>query len=140
MKISLGIVDDHHLFLKSLSMLLESFADCQVLVQATGAKELMEKMKLLKKLPDIMLIDVNMPDIDGIDTALWLRKEYPEIKLVALSSSNEEKTILKMMSAGCCAYFLKDTHPNDLEKALHEIALSSFQVQSLIPFSENLLD
>jgi DNA-binding NarL/FixJ family response regulator len=62
-----------------------------------------------------------MPVMDGIATATWLNEHYPAIKLVALSMNDTDKIIINMIKAGCCAYLLKDTHPNELEKALNEI-------------------
>jgi len=69
---------------------------------------------------------VNMPVMDGIATATWLNENYPEIKLVALSQNDGDKAIIDMLKAGCCAYLLKDTHPNELEKALNEIYEKGF--------------
>ncbi len=59
--------------------------------------------------------------MDGIATATWLNKDFPSMKLVALSQNDSDKTIINMIKAGCCAYFLKDTHPEELNKALDEI-------------------
>ena len=121
MKISIGIVDDHQLFLKSLCMMLQSFNNYDVVIEAANGKDLQEKMSAVKTKPEIMLIDVNMPVMDGIATAAWINQNYPSVKLVALSQNDGDKTIIGMIKAGCCAYLLKDTHPNELEKALHEI-------------------
>lgn len=126
MKIRIGIVDDHQLFLKSLSLMLRSFNNYDVVVEAVNGKNLQEKMNDIKKFPEIMLIDVNMPVMDGIATATWINQNYPSIKLVALSQNDGDKTIIGMIKAGCCAYLLKDTHPNELEKALHEIYTKGF--------------
>ena len=120
MKISIGIVDDHQLFLKSLCMMLQSFNEYDVVIEAANGKDLQEKMSTTT-IPEIMLIDVNMPVMDGIATATWINQNYPSVKLVALSQNDGDKTIIGMIKAGCCAYLLKDTHPNELEKALHEI-------------------
>ncbi|HXS58537.1 MAG TPA: response regulator transcription factor [Hanamia sp.] len=125
MKISIGIVDDHQLFLKSLGLMLESFKEFNVVVMAVNGEDLKKKLSK-NNLPEIMLIDVNMPVMDGIETAKWLSQNYPEIKLVALSMNDSDKTIIAMIKAGCCAYMLKDTHPNELEKALTEIHLKGF--------------
>jgi DNA-binding NarL/FixJ family response regulator len=62
-----------------------------------------------------------MPVMGGIETAEWIARRYPKIKLVALSQNDGEKAIIGMIKAGCCAYLLKDTHPDELEKALNEI-------------------
>jgi DNA-binding NarL/FixJ family response regulator len=148
MKISIGIVDDHQLFLKSLSLMLQSFNIYEVVIEANNGKDLQEKMSFLKKTPEIMLIDVNMPVMDGIATATWLNKNYRSTKLVALSQNDGDKTIIGMIKAGCCAYLLKDTHPNELEKALHEIYtkgfynadVSNINYRRLLQFEKDLLN
>lgn len=128
MKIKTGIVDDHQLFSKSLALMLQSFDNYDVVIEASNGKDLQEKMNNLEvlNLPEIILIDVNMPIMDGIETATWVNEKYPSIKLVALSQNDSDKTIIAMIKAGCCAYLLKDTHPNELEKALQEIYTSGF--------------
>lgn len=125
MKIPVGIVDDHQLFLKSLGLMLESFNNYKVVLMAVNGKDLQEKISK-KNLPEIILIDVNMPVMDGIATATWLKQTYSSVKMVALSMNDADKTIIAMIRAGCCAYLLKDTHPDELEKALHEIHLRGF--------------
>lgn len=120
MKIPIGVIDDHQLFLKSLSMMLESFGPYEVVVEALNGKDLQDKLPH-KAVPEVMLIDVNMPVMDGIATAAWLHERYPAMHLVALTMNDTDQTIIKMVKNGCCAYLLKDTHPTELEKALHEI-------------------
>jgi len=126
MNIKIGLLDDHQLFLKSLSLMLLSFKKYTVVIEALNGKELQEKIQQLNDLPDIILIDVNMPVMGGVETAIWLHEQYPHIKLVALSMNDSDKTIIDMIKAGCCAYLLKDTHPNELEKALEEIAAKGY--------------
>ncbi len=119
--ISIGIVDDHKLFSKSLSLLLNSFADFKVTLEASNGVDLQEKISSGEALPDILLVDVAMPVMDGIQTTKWLSKNHPTIKLVALSVSNEERTIINMLRAGCCCYLFKDTNPDELEIALRQV-------------------
>lgn len=126
MKISIGIIDDHQLFLKSLVLMLQTFKKYEVVVQAINGKDLQDKMKSDLNVPEIMLIDVNMPVMDGVATAAWLNQHYPAMKLVALSMNDTDSTIIEMIKAGCCAYLLKDTHPNDLEKALDDIQVKGY--------------
>ncbi|MBS0646338.1 MAG: response regulator transcription factor [Verrucomicrobia bacterium] len=120
-KIKVGLVDDHQLILKSLSLMLESFGEYEVTVEALNGIDLKQKMQLKNHIPDIMLIDVNMPLMNGIETAKWLSENYPSIKLVALSMNDTDQTIIQMFRAGCNAYILKETRPAELEKALKEI-------------------
>lgn len=121
MKTKIGLVDDHQLFLKSLSLLLESFKVYEVILEASNGKDLQEKMKGKQELPEIILVDVNMPVMNGIETTKWLTENHPTIKPVALSMNADDNAIISMFRAGCCGYILKDTHPNELEKALEEI-------------------
>lgn len=121
MNITLGITDDHQLFLKSLSLLIGSLDDFTIVVEAMNGKDLIEKLETKKIEPDIILLDVNMPVMDGRQTAEYLSEKFPAIKLVALSMKDDDDTIISMIRAGCCAYLLKDIHPEELNKALHEI-------------------
>src|ERR1035437_3469376 len=126
MKITVGIVDDHQLFLKSLGLMLSGFDNYTVTIEALSGKELQQKMQAAETFPQIILLDVNMPVMDGIETAKWIHAHYPDIKLVALSVNDTEKAIIGMIRAGCCAYLLKDIHPNELEKALDEINIKGY--------------
>lgn len=121
MKITIGIADDHQLFLKSLSILVESFKTFTILVDALNGDMLLKKLETLKELPDLILLDVNMPVLDGPATAKIISEKYPRIKLVALSMKDDDTSVINMIRAGCCAYLLKEIHPNELEKALNEV-------------------
>jgi DNA-binding NarL/FixJ family response regulator len=121
MKISIGIVDDHQLFLKSLISLIEKFSEIEIAVEALNGERLLVKLNTMNVLPDIILLDVNMPVMDGATTAAALSEKYPTIRLVALSMKDDDTSIINMIKAGCCAYLLKDIHPDELEKALWEI-------------------
>ncbi len=97
--------------------------------------------------PEIILIDVNMPVMDGVAVASWLSKEFPLIKPAALSQNDSDKAIISMIKAGCCAYFLKDTHPEELNKALDEIynkgyynaEVSNINFRRLLQFEKDAL-
>ena len=124
--ITIGIVDDHQLFVKSLGLMLATFDRYKVVIEASNGKDLQTKMQQSKIVPDLMLLDVNMPQMDGYETARWLQQYNASIKLVALSMNDNDTAIINMIKAGCCAYLLKDTHPNELEKALNEIATKGY--------------
>ena len=126
MRITIGLVDDHQLFLKSLTSLLQSFDKYEVVLEALNGKEMQEKLRLLETPPDLMLIDMNMPVMNGVDTANWLSEHYPLIKLIALSMNDKDTAIINMFNAGCCAYLLKDSHPAELEKALDRVQEHGF--------------
>ena len=119
--INVGLVDDHQLFSKSLELMLASFKGFEVVLDASNGMDLKEKIKKAAIVPDIMLIDVNMPVMNGVSTAQWLKENYPSIKLAALSMNDNDQSIIDMFRAGCCAYLFKDTNPAEFEVALKQI-------------------
>ena len=121
MPINIGIVDDHQLFLKSLSTLIEGIVAFKIVLEASNGEMLLKKLQSASELPDILLIDVNMPVMDGAKAATVVNERYPQIKLVALTMKDDDTSVINMLKAGCCAYLLKDIHPNELETALFEI-------------------
>jgi DNA-binding NarL/FixJ family response regulator len=125
MKIKIGLVDDHQLFRKSVTLMLSSLG-FDAVVDAGNGKELQEKFSKLTSLPDIMLIDVEMPVMNGVDTARWLKQTHPSVRLVALSMNDKEHIIMSMIRAGCCSYLLKDTAPDVLEYALREVFYKNY--------------
>lgn len=126
MKIKIGIVDDHQLFLKSLGLLICSFPNFTLTVDALNGEDLLEKLKNNDLHPDILIVDVNMPRMDGVQTARNISRLYPKIKMAALSMKDDDATIIKMMQVGCAAYLLKNIHPSELETALLEINTNGY--------------
>lgn len=122
MQYELAITDDHRLFTKSFEMMLNSFEKFWVTLEAHSGVELQQKLRSIKRLPDILLLDVSMPDMTGVEIAEWVADNYPGIKIAAVTMNDNDKCILAMLKAGCCSYILKNIHPSELEKALLEIA------------------
>jgi len=121
MKIKIGIADDQQLFLRSLSNLISSFNDFEVVCEALNGEELLKCLASLSTMPDIILTDVRMPVMDGPTAVAKISIAHPGIRMVALSMKEDDHSILSMLRAGCSAYLLKDVHPRDLEKALLEV-------------------
>jgi DNA-binding NarL/FixJ family response regulator len=118
---SIVIVDDHLLFAGSLEKLVNSFDGFTVLFHARNGRELQTKLIAHEQIPEIILLDINMPVMDGFETAKWLSENHPETKILALSMDDEETTILRMLKVGAKGYLLKDIHPNMLKEALNEV-------------------
>ena len=118
---NLVIVDDHLLVSDSLKMLIETFSGYHVLYYAKNGMDLQQKIIRNNSIPDLILLDVNMPLMNGYKTMEWLAKEYPEVKVLALSMDDDEQIILGMLSRGANGYLLKDIHPNALKIALNEV-------------------
>lgn len=119
-KIQVAIADDHTLLRNALARLVNSFDGYTVLLEADNGKDL--RNKIMKHLvPDVVLLDVNMPEMDGFETTQWLRKNHPYIKILVLSMLSDEKTIIKMFRLGATGYLLKNTDPEELKKALDAV-------------------
>ena len=116
--IKLGLVDDHKLFRKGLISLIEMIChDCTILFEANNGLELQQKIDKAN-VPDIILMDVNMPGMDGFETVNWLKKNYPDVKVLILSMIEKEETIVRMLRLGVKGYLCKDVEPNELGDAL----------------------
>ncbi|CAM3382704.1 response regulator transcription factor [Aequorivita lipolytica] len=120
-KHTVAIVDDHSLFARSLEKLINSFSDFKVVFHAKNGVELQKKIEKRSVLPQLILLDINMPVMDGFETAEWLTLNHPEIKVLALSMEDDEQTILKMLRKGVKGYLLKDIQPQILNTALKEL-------------------
>ncbi len=126
MKYSVVIVEDHILLSQALAGLVNGFSKFKILYLCKNGRELLTRLKDPKNIPDVVLMDINMPIMNGIETTIALKEEYPEVNVLALSVEEDEKTILKMLRAGAKGYLLKDTEKSILENALVEVQETGF--------------
>jgi len=124
------IVDDHVLFAKSLLGLVNSFQGFTVMEVLKNGQELIDYLQTNNVKPDIILLDLKMPVLNGIETMTWLRKHLPEQKALALSMEDDENFILKMIRLGCRGYLLKDIEPKEFLKALNAVVESGYYFNS----------
>lgn len=120
------IVDDHTLLSQAISGLVDSFENFNVLYTCKNGQELIDQLVFKNKPPDIVMMDVNMPIMDGIEATAYLTTHFPSIKVLALSVEEDEHTILKMLRAGAKGYLLKDTEKSALLHALEELISQGF--------------
>ncbi|WP_299182438.1 response regulator transcription factor [uncultured Chryseobacterium sp.] len=126
MKKTIVIVDDHVLIAKALEGIIDNFKEFEVIYVCENGKDLIQKFENNSKIPDIILLDISMPIMDGFETVLWLKEHHPEIKVMALSMQGDEKSVIKMIKNGAKGYLLKNTHPKDLENALTKLNTDGF--------------
>ncbi|MBL0356518.1 MAG: response regulator transcription factor [Chitinophagaceae bacterium] len=116
----IAIADDHAMFRKGLTVLINLFPGYEVLFGATNGRDFIDQLNA-DQLPDIVLMDINMPEMDGYSTTEWLRTNYPEIKVLALSTMDAETAIIKMVKSGAKGYVLKDADTEELKLAFDEV-------------------
>lgn len=121
MEHSIVIVDDHILIAKAIAGIIESFPNYHVLYEVENGKALLNKLKITKNVPDIVLLDIAMPVMNGYETALWLREHHPGMLILALSMQDDDLSLIRMIKSGANGYLLKNVQPVDLHKALNEL-------------------
>ncbi len=122
MTYSVVIVDDHVLLSQAISGLVDSFPKFKSLYVCKNGKELLEKFQDSRNIPHVVLMDINMPILNGIETTERLKINFPNVRVLALSIEEDEDTILRMLRAGARGYLMKDTKREILEEALMQIA------------------
>lgn len=120
-----GLVDDHTLFRKGLAELVGSFPGFTVAFELGNGRELQEYLNI-NNLPDVILLDINMPVLDGFETASWLKNTFPDVKVVGLSMNDTEDAIIQFLKSGANGYLLKDADPDELEFALKSVMTKGF--------------
>ncbi|MCA6363429.1 MAG: response regulator transcription factor [Bacteroidetes bacterium] len=115
---SVVIVDDHKLFSSALAELVGRFDRYEVLYQVHSGRDLLDRFSSPRNIPDVVLLDINMPGMDGFETAARLREKYEDVKVLAVSMHNDEESVVRMIRAGARGYVLKDAQPDELRIAL----------------------
>jgi len=130
--VTLALVDDHTLFRKGLISLIEMVGNqYSILFEADNGIDLQQKIKKDNP-PDIILMDINMPGMDGFASVGWLNENYPLIKILVVSMIEKEETIVKMLKLGVKGYLCKDVEPKELGEALNAIINKGFYYTDFI--------
>jgi len=116
-KNKIALVDDHQLFRDGLSEIINGFSDFSVVLEAENGKDFIAKLDAAN-LPDIALLDINMKEMDGFQTAAWIKAHHPNIKVLVLSMYEDENSIIRMLRFGARGYVLKDIRKQELYQAL----------------------
>ncbi len=124
------IADDHTLFRKAMVNLLRSFERITDVKDAENGKELLTLIKY--EVPDVVIVDLQMPVMDGTETSTIILQKYPDVKIIILTMHDSNKFILHMMDLGVHAFLLKNTEPDELEKAIYAVADKDFYHNDLV--------
>lgn len=118
-KIKVILADDHQMFLDGLASLLAQLQDVEVIATANSGKEVMEKLTGLS--PDLVIVDINMPVMNGLETTRKIKEKHPHIKVLGLTMENDLQLVTGMLEAGASGYILKNTGKSELELALRQV-------------------
>jgi DNA-binding NarL/FixJ family response regulator len=129
--ISIAIVDDHTLFRSGLASLLEEFDEIEVMFEAINGVDLQAKINHHSEV-QLVLMDINMPVMDGFAATKWVKTNHPNVHVLALSMLEDEKAIIGMLKAGAGGYMLKESTPSDLLTAIKVIVDKGFYVNELV--------
>lgn len=129
--IRLGIVDDHTMFRKGLIRLLDLFTGCKVVFEAANGDDMIKQLQQVAA-PDIVLMDITMPVMDGFASTEWLQENFQMVKVLALSTMDDEIAIIKMIRCGARGYVLKDAEPDELRQAFRELMNAGFYYNEMV--------
>ena len=130
-KHNIAVVDDHTLFRKGLISLINVFPNFDVILEASNGKDFIQRLNP-EQLPEIVLMDISMPEMDGYATCEWLKSHYPSMKVLALSTMDAETAIIKMIRSGAKGYIVKDADLSELKLAFSELLSIGFFYNELV--------
>jgi DNA-binding NarL/FixJ family response regulator len=130
-KTAIAIVDDHTLFRKGIVSLLSESGEIDVLFDACNGIE-MQSMIAKSPLPEVILMDINMPQMDGYAATQWVTKNHPSVRVLALSMYDDDKPIIEMLKSGAGGYLLKESRTTDLIAAIKTIASQGYFMNNLV--------
>ncbi|HSU28403.1 MAG TPA: response regulator transcription factor [Chitinophagaceae bacterium] len=124
-KIKVVLADDHVLLRSALASLIDSFEDCTVVAQVSNGQELIKSFELGIN-PEVILLDLNMPVMDGVESAKWLQVNHPEIHVLMLTMYDSDQSLIRLLQVGVKGFLKKDIHPSELHFALQSVMQSGF--------------
>ncbi|MEC2255982.1 response regulator [Bacillus thuringiensis] len=126
MKIKVLLVDDHTVVLKGLAFFLSTQEDLELVGEANNGKEAL--VKVGETNPDVILMDLYMPEMDGVEATAYIKKEYPNVKVIVLTSFSDQAHVLPALRAGASGYILKDVEPDQLVAAIRSAYKGNIQL------------
>lgn len=124
------LVDDHVLLRNGLASLVKNLGH-EVMFEADNGREFIKKLSS-GPLPEVVLLDINMPEMDGYETAQWLKTNHPDVKILALSMYDNENSIIRMLKSGAKGYILKDSEPTELKAAIEALMNKGYYYSDLV--------
>lgn len=124
--LTLALADDEALFRKGLRLILSNHAHIKIVFEAEDGEDLLRKLHAVSEVPDILLLDLKMPDLNGIEAAKRIQKDFPSLKTIVLSTYFNEAFVVNLLEYGIAAYLSKDTDPDMLVATIEEVTAKGF--------------
>lgn len=123
--VKIALADDHALLRSALATLIENFDECMVVNQSGNGQELIDAMAN-GLVPDVVILDLNMPKVDGLETAKWIQKNRPGINILMLTMYDSELSLIRLLQAGVKGFLKKDISPSELKSAILSVMETGF--------------
>jgi DNA-binding NarL/FixJ family response regulator len=130
-QINIAIVDDHTLFRNGVAALMAEFAELKVVFEAENGEQ-MQQMLAKHPAPKVILMDINMPVMDGYAATRWLKEKYPKVRVLALSMFEDDKAVIQMIKCGASGYVLKESRPKELLEAIKIINQKGVYINEMV--------
>lgn len=130
-KINIALVDDHALFRSGIAALLAEFDDIEIVFEAANGIDLQQKIVAHNGI-DVVMMDINMPQMDGYAATAWLKQNHPTVLVLALSMFDDEAAIIGMLRAGANGYVLKESQITELHRAIVQLAEKGFYTNDIL--------
>ena len=128
----IALIDDHELLRSGLATIINSFEGYKVIMEASNGKQFIDNLESTKQQPDIVLLDITMPIMDGYETSAWIKANLPKSKVLVLSMLENDTAIIRMLKNGVRGYILKDSKPGTFIDALNNIRDSGYFINDLV--------
>lgn len=128
--IKVAIADDHKLFREGLRFLMDQMDNLEVVFEASNGRELLDNIESHQ--PDVLLLDLDMPEVDGLEALKELRPKMPDLGIIILTMHSDSKMVAYLMELGANSYLLKDTSPEEFEKAITNVVDEGFYFNKMV--------
>lgn len=133
---NIAIIEDHNIVRKGIIEIIQNLGDFNFVIESENGKDFIDKYKQVKVQPEICIIDIRMPEMDGFQLVKYIKENFPNLKTLILTTYDEEYYLIRMIKLGVNGYLLKNCHPEELKKALIAISENSYYYNNI--FSKRL--
>jgi DNA-binding NarL/FixJ family response regulator len=130
--ITIALVDDQHLFIQGLASIINKIEDFSLIIESENPHELLVKLNTLPELPQVLLMDMNMPQMNGIELNEIIHQKYPSVRVIVLSAYDQTRFVSKMIERGASGYLSKNCDAQELVSAIRSVARTGFYFNSNI--------